>query len=127
MPVVKIELLKGKDPKLLFRIRDLVLDSVVETLQLPESDRNIRILEYEPGFFQMKPPYQILIEITLFSGRTKETKRKLFESIVTKLSSENLAEKDVLLIILNEQPKENWGVRGGLPASEIELGFKTDI
>jgi phenylpyruvate tautomerase PptA (4-oxalocrotonate tautomerase family) len=30
-------------------------------------------------------------------------------------------------IVLNEQPLENWGMRGGLPASEIELSFKVDV
>ncbi|MES2031978.1 MAG: hypothetical protein V4477_22595 [Pseudomonadota bacterium] len=30
-------------------------------------------------------------------------------------------------IVLNEQPLENWGVRGGVPASEIELSFKIDV
>jgi len=32
-----------------------------------------------------------------------------------------------VFIVLNEQPRENWGIRGGIPASEIGLGFKVDI
>ena len=27
----------------------------------------------------------------------------------------------------DEVPKENWGLRGGQPASEIELGFKVEV
>ena len=45
MPTVKIELLKGRDSQPLFRIRDLVAGSVIETLQLPPDDRNVRLIE----------------------------------------------------------------------------------
>jgi phenylpyruvate tautomerase PptA (4-oxalocrotonate tautomerase family) len=29
-------------------------------------------------------------------------------------------------VILNEPPMENYGIRG-LPASEVEIGFKLDV
>jgi phenylpyruvate tautomerase PptA (4-oxalocrotonate tautomerase family) len=127
MPTVKIELKKGRDKQTLLKIRDLVLDSVVESLKLPADDRNIRLIEYEPEFFQMKPPYEMLIEITMFSGRTKETKKRLYQTIVEKLDSNGLMNKNKVFIILNEQPAENWGIHGGIPADEIDLGFKVNI
>jgi len=127
MPTVKIELLKGKDQQTLFQIRDIVMDSVVEALQLPADDRNIRILEYETGMFQMKPPYEILIEICMFVGRTKDTKRKLYQSIVNNLADKGLIQKEKVFITLNEQPMENWGVKGGIPADELNLGFNVKI
>lgn len=127
MPTVKIELLNGKDRQTLIRIRDQVMDSVIDTLQLPPDDRNVRLIEYQPELFQMKPPYEILIEISLFTGRTKETKRKLFQTIVDRLESNLLIEKNKVFIVLNEQPAANWGVRGGIPADELDLGFKVNI
>lgn len=36
-------------------------------------------------------------------------------------------EKENVLIFLNEQPLENWGGRGGVPADEMNLDFKVDI
>lgn len=127
MPAVKIELQTGKDQQTLIKIRDLVMDAVVEVLQLPADDRNIRLMEYQPEFFQMKPPYEMLIEISLFTGRTKDTKKKLFQSIVERLASARLIEKEKVFIILNEQIAENWGIRGGIPADEINLGFKVNL
>jgi len=127
MPTVKIELSKGKDKQTLTKIKDLAMDSVVESLQLLPDDRNVRLIEYEPAFFQMRPPYEILIEISMFSGRTKETKKKLFQSIVDKLDSNGIINKKNVLITLNEQPLGNWGARGGIPADELDLGFKVDI
>ncbi|NJK87888.1 MAG: tautomerase family protein [Bacteroidales bacterium] len=127
MPAIKIELLKGKEKSVLHTLMDAVMDAVVESLKLPADDRNIRLLEYEPGYFSLKPPYQLIIEISMFSGRTPETKKKLFQNIVEKIYSKNLFEKQEVFIILNEQPMENWGVRGGIPASEIDLRFKVNI
>jgi phenylpyruvate tautomerase PptA (4-oxalocrotonate tautomerase family) len=34
---------------------------------------------------------------------------------------------DDIFIVLNEVALENWGIRGGVPASEVELGFKVNI
>jgi phenylpyruvate tautomerase PptA (4-oxalocrotonate tautomerase family) len=127
MPTVKIELATGKDHQSLIRMKDLVMEAMIESLQLPFNDRNIRIVEYAPGMFEMKPPYEILIEISMFSGRTKETKKKLFQAITANLEANGLAGKETVLITLNEQPLENWGVRGGVPADELDLGFKINI
>ncbi|HEY9122719.1 MAG TPA: tautomerase family protein [Bacteroidales bacterium] len=103
------------------------MDAVVEILQLPADDKNIRVLEYEPEYFQMKPPYEMLIEISMFAGRTKETKKKLFQTIVNNLSAKGLISKEKVFILLNEQPMENWGVKGGIPADDINLGFKINV
>jgi phenylpyruvate tautomerase PptA (4-oxalocrotonate tautomerase family) len=127
MPTVKIELREGIDIKTLVSLRDSVMNAVVESLQLPQDDRNIRIIEYKPDLFLLKAPNEILIEITMFSGRTKETKKNLYQNIVGKLSAESGIDKSKIFIILNEQPLLNWGVRGGIPADEIKLDFKVDI
>lgn len=63
----------------------------------------------------------------MFKGRTRETKKKLFRSIVIALDSNGLSPYKNILITLNEQPTENWGVRGGIPADEADLGFKIDV
>jgi phenylpyruvate tautomerase PptA (4-oxalocrotonate tautomerase family) len=127
MPSVKIELLKGRENQTLIKIRDLVMDSLVESFKLPNGDRNVRVIEYQKDFFQMKPPYEMLIEISMIIGRTKDTKRKLYQSIVNNLESNGLIQKEKVLITLNEQPLENWGVKGGNPADEVDLGFKINV
>lgn len=126
MPTIKIELREGKDIDFLLKLKDTVMYSVVEVLQLPNNDRNIRLIEYKHDFFQMKSPYQILIEISLFKGRTTETKKKLYQTIAERLSFIGI-EKENVLIFLNEQPLENWGGRGGISASEMNLDFKVEV
>ncbi|HAN00681.1 MAG TPA: tautomerase family protein [Marinilabiliales bacterium] len=127
MPLVKVELQKGYDRLKLIKLREIVMSQVVQTLQLPENDQNFRLIEYEPDFFQMKPPYKVIIEISLFSGRTPKTKKLLFQNLVQQLETHQLFERKEVFILLNEQPIENWGVRGGIPANELELGFIVEI
>jgi 4-oxalocrotonate tautomerase family enzyme len=127
MPQIKIELAKGNKKEFLTVLINSTMSCVQEILKLPENDRNIRLIEYENGLFFTKPPYRILIEISMFVGRTKETKKKLFQSIVASLSDKLGLKKEEIFILINEQPKENWGIRGGIPANEIDLGFKVEI
>lgn len=75
----------------------------------------------------MKPPYEVLIEISMFLGRKKDTKKKLYQTIVNRLEINGLFEKRKVLITLNEQPLENWGICGGISAGETDLGFKVKI
>jgi 4-oxalocrotonate tautomerase family enzyme len=127
MPQVKIELEKGNSMGFLKLLINNVMESVQEILKLPANDRNIRLTEYENGLFFTKPPYRILIEISMFVGRTPETKKKLFQTIVLKVSEKLNIKKEEVFILINEQPKENWGIRGGIPANEVDLGFKVEI
>ncbi len=127
MPLVKIEIAKGNHPEYLKSLIDVTMTCVQEALHLPSDDRNIRLNEFDKELFFTKPPYTIIIEITLFAGRTVETKRDLYKMIVERLHHKLAINKHEVFIVLNEQPKENWGIRGGIPACDLDLGFKTEI
>jgi hypothetical protein len=30
-------------------------------------------------------------------------------------------------VLLRESGADNWGIRGGVPASQVDLGFKVDV
>ena len=61
----------------------------------------------------------------MFRGRTKETKRALYKSLVDVLEKHGIGKNNVRIVIY-DVPKENWGIRGGQMASEVELGFETE-
>ena len=67
-----------------------------------------------------------LVEITLFAGRSLQAKRAMYKAIVRRFEALGIAASDVI-IVLNEVPLENWGIRGGKPASEVDLGFKVNV
>lgn len=62
----------------------------------------------------------------MFAGRTVETKQRLYRAVVDGLAAVDVPEDDIT-IVLHEPPMHNWGVDGGRPASEVDVGFKVDI
>ena len=54
----------------------------------------------------------MIIELTLFPGRTKEQKSDAIEKITSRLENGlGIASTDVFIVI-NEPPLENWGMGG---------------
>ena len=127
MPFVQIDIQKGYDKKTVVKIKETIMDSVQETLQIPHDDRNVLITEHDRDFFTMKPPYEVFIEIKMLAGRTYETKKQMYALIVKTLHEKFGIAVENVLIMLNEQPGENLAGRGGIPVSELNLGFKVEI
>jgi len=119
MPLIKIELAKGKSKDFLNSFMNITMECVQKVLNLASNYKNIRLQEYEKENFFMKPPYQFIIEINMIKGRSQNTKKDLFKLIVNNLSDELGIKKEEILILINEQKKENWGIRGGISATEI--------
>lgn len=129
MPLVKVSLLKGKSKEEKKALLDAVHAALIEAFKIPENDRNQRIFEFEPEDFELpegKTSNYILIEMDVFPGRSIEAKRKLYQTIVVNLQRHDIQASDIL-IVLNEPQLDNWGVRGGIPASAVDLGFKIDV
>lgn len=127
MPRVKIETTLPVERTASSALMDDVMDVIVTVLRIPPDDRNISFIAHDEEFFRMKPPYRFFIEIMLFSGRSKETKKLLYRSLLDRLSEKHRIEPQAVMILLNEQPRENWGLRGGIPGDEIDLGYRIDI
>jgi len=129
MPNARIEVKKSWDSVMRRNMMEAIHVSMIEALQIPEYDKTISFVEHQPDYF-ISPPNTsdnfTLVEITLFSGRSIEAKKKLYQCIVTRLGDIGIKPKDIK-IVLYEVPKENWGIRGGVPASEVDLGFKVEV
>ncbi|MGI5854687.1 MAG: tautomerase family protein [Bacillota bacterium] len=130
MPLVKVEILKGKSQEYKKAILDGIHSALVEAFEILDGDRMQRLYELDEDCFERstnKTENITLIELTVFKGRSFEAKKKLYSAIVRNLAkSPGIDGKDIFIVI-NEPPLENWGVKGGLPASEVNLGFKIDV
>ena len=107
---------------------EAVQAALVAGILIPEGDRCVRLLEFDEDCIITPPhagPRYTVIEISLFTGRSLEAKRRLYAAMAANLAPFGLAPNEIK-VILHEVPRENWGLRG-LPASEIELGFKVDV
>jgi len=129
-PFVKIEIRKGYSSEYKKGILDGVHQALVDALGIPDSDRFQRIYELDKENFECPPDRTnavTLVQITLFPGRSFEAKKKLYKNIVENLGQNPGINGNDIIIILLEPPLENWGIRGGQPASEVDLGFKIDV
>jgi phenylpyruvate tautomerase PptA (4-oxalocrotonate tautomerase family) len=63
----------------------------------------------------------------MFRGRSIEAKKELYRLITDKLSENPGIDGNDIVIVLLEPPLENWGIRGGKPASEVDLGFNIKV
>lgn len=129
MPLAKIEVRKKWPPEQVQAIIEAVYLAQREALKVPEHDRQIRFVEHRPEHFHIPPgktENYTLVEIALFAGRSVEAKRALYQAIVRNLGAIGIAASDVF-IVLHEIALENWGIRGGVPASETDIGFRIDV
>lgn len=130
MPLVKVEILKGKSVDYRKAILDGIHSALVEAFKIPDFDRNQRMYELEQDSFEIpetKSDCYTLIELTVFKGRSIEAKRILYSAIVRNLAVSPGIKGDDITIVINEPPMENWGIKGGKPASEVDVGFKVDV
>lgn len=115
MPLIRVEILKGKDASYKKTLLDAVHDALAAAIGIPDWDRFQRLYELEPECFERAPgktDHFTMIEITMFPGRTKEQKAKIYEEIVQALQERlGIANTDVF-IVLQEPPNENWGLAG---------------
>src|ERR1039457_2140320 len=131
MALARIEILEGGSPQERAALVNAVRAALSEGLQTPEDDPAVRLSEYPPEQFSLPYPDRCsdrftLVEVTMFAGRSMEAKRRLYDAIVRRLVALDVTASDVL-VVLHEPPMENWGVNGGIPASEVDVGFKVDI
>ncbi|MFN3460092.1 MAG: tautomerase family protein [Oceanibaculum sp.] len=115
-----------RDP---YAVIDAVHDALREALKIPDWDRTVRLIEHEPSHFAIPPgrgQNYTIVEVTMFSGRSFEAKRALYEAIVRNLGGLGIAATDIKITLI-ETPMENWGIRGGKPASEVNLGFQVAV
>lgn len=131
MPTALIEIRKQYTEQEEVAIVKAVHSAMTAALQLPEWDGEVRLVVHAPHRFACPPnkgtpERYTLIGIDLFSGRSIEAKRALYSKIVDNLAACGIP-GDHITINLNEIARENWGIRGGKPASEVELGFKVDV
>lgn len=129
MPLAKIEVRKSRSPEQVQALIEAVYLAQRDALKVPEHDRQIRYIEHRPEHFAVPPGKSdnyTVVEICLFPGRSLDAKRALYRAIVDRFEPLGIP-RDEVFIVLHEPPLDNWGFRGGVPASELDLGFKLNV
>jgi phenylpyruvate tautomerase PptA (4-oxalocrotonate tautomerase family) len=125
MPLVTVSLYRGKSAEHKKKIHDAIHESLVLHFKIKDWDYNQKTREYDPADWtlpQGRSDKYVLIEICVFPGRSRETKKRLYTEIIGRLEAMGIPREDVFILLI-EQPMENWAIRGGLPADEVDLGY----
>jgi phenylpyruvate tautomerase PptA (4-oxalocrotonate tautomerase family) len=122
MPLVRIDLRKGKPAAYKKAIADGVYRALRETFTVPDEDRFVVVTEHDDdGFFYSRNYLNIertddlvFIQITVTNSRGVDQKKALFARIVALLSEHpGLRPQDVFINLL-EVVKENWSFGDGI-------------
>lgn len=103
--------------------------AVVESLKYPENKKFHRFLGLEKDDFiypNDRSEKYLIIEISLFEGRSNEAKRTLIKEIYKNLKKALGIEEIDIEITIFETPKINWGIRG-LCGDQLELNYKVEV
>ena len=110
---------------------EAVHSALRECFKIKPGDRNVRLLVHQPHRFECppdreKPEFYTHISIGCFAGRSLDTKRSLYKTIANNLEPFGIP-KNHVKIMLREITAENWGIRGGFAACDVDLGFEVKV
>ncbi|TAJ50933.1 MAG: tautomerase family protein [Nevskiaceae bacterium] len=131
MPASLIEVRRAYTPDEETRLIDAVHTALVTAFRIPEADKTVRLLVHSPQRMACSPKLSqperfTLVSIDAFAGRSLDAKRALYQAIVSGLEPLGIP-RDHVKVLLRELPRQNWGIRGGQAACDVELGFQVEV
>ena len=115
MPLVKVNMLAGKTPEFKKTVFDCIHEGLIDAFGIADWDRFQRIEEYEKDSWEApegKTENFMIIELTIFPGRSREQKKLAIEKITGLLCERLGIPATDVFIVMNEPPLENWGMGG---------------
>jgi 4-oxalocrotonate tautomerase len=122
MPLVRIDLRRGKSADYKKAICDGIYRALRETFNVPEHDRFMIVNEHDAGNLDHAELYLgisysedlVFIQITVSDTRNTATKQALFARIATLLAEKPGLRKEDVFINLLECKTENWSFGNGI-------------
>jgi phenylpyruvate tautomerase PptA (4-oxalocrotonate tautomerase family) len=108
---------------------EAVQAALVSAFQIPDGDRDI-VLDLYDANRRIVPAGRseryTRVEIIGIAARSPDAKRVLYRAIADNLEAAGIPRNATRIVLIEPEPG-NWGVKGGVPASEVDLGFKIDV
>ena len=111
------------------RLSEIVHGVARRVLGLPEDKRFHRFIGLEAEDFVHPPDRSgayTIIEISLFEGRSAETKTALLQGLMAEISAGLSIPVEDIEITLFETPRANWGIRGQT-GDQLALNYKVKV
>jgi phenylpyruvate tautomerase PptA (4-oxalocrotonate tautomerase family) len=121
MPLVRIDLLKGKTEEYRAQVGEIVYRAMLDALNVPKDDRFQIITEHARTGLSYDRDYLgihrsddcVFLQITLNGGRSVETKQRFYKAVVDGLEEELKVRREDVFINLVEVNKEDWSFGNG--------------
>ncbi|UNK50500.1 tautomerase family protein [Lysobacter sp. S4-A87] len=122
MPLVRVDLMEGKDDAWLQGIGDVIHEAIEGILKAPKDDR-FQIFTHHPrGALSIDRTYLgiersddcIIIQVTLNQGRSLEQKQDFYRAVADGLHTRLGMRTQDVFISLVEVAKENWSFGDGI-------------
>jgi phenylpyruvate tautomerase PptA (4-oxalocrotonate tautomerase family) len=121
MPLVRIDLRKGKDATYREEL-GLIIHEALTSVGVPKDDRFQVISEHEPPNLVFDPTYLgirrsedlVIIQITWNEGRTVEQKKALYKALADGLAGRLGLRREDVFVSLVEVRRENWSFGNGI-------------
>jgi 4-oxalocrotonate tautomerase len=122
MPLVRIDLRRGKSAAYKKAISDGVYQALREIFTVPENDRFMVVTDRAEEDFFYEPSYLgiahgadfVMLQITVTNTRTVEQKQALYARIVELLEKSPGIRRQDVMINLIDVGKENWSFGNGV-------------
>ena len=129
MAQVKIYGLEGSLAKHKESLSKSIHESLMEAFGLPENKMFHRFIMLDKENFKYpddRSSNYTIIELSIFEGRSIETKKQLINLLYEKINKRTGIEKNDIEITIFETPMSNWGIRG-MPGDELALNYKVKV
>lgn len=121
MPLVRIDLVRGKSAEYRRIIGEVIYEAMVEILKAPVDDRFQVITEHAPENLLADESYLgirrtqdcVIIQISLLGGRTVDQKQAFYKAVADGLQDRLDHRREDVFIGLVEVSKENWSFGNG--------------
>jgi len=122
MPLVRIDLIKGKSPDHIRAIANGVQQALVEAFSVPADDRFQVVTQHEPGSLIYDANYMgirrtddvVFIQILAGNWRDTATKQKLYRRVVELLTERPGLRPEDVLIALTPNDRPDWSFGNGV-------------
>jgi len=122
MPLVRIDLIKGKSADHVRAIADGVHQALVETFSVPVDDRFQVVTQHERGSLIYDANYMgirrtddvVFIQVLASSWRDTATKQRLYRRIVERLTERPGLRPEDVLIALSPNDRPDWSFGNGV-------------
>lgn len=114
MPLVRIDMIRGRSPEQVGAVADAVQHALVDVLRIPERDRfqivteheASRIIALDAGLGFERSDDTVIIQIFTQAGRSTAVKQQLYAAIADSLSKLGVAGEDVFIGYVENTPAD---------------------